>query len=722
MEDGLPSLPVNETLFDDANWAQDIPLPDNEDMDVFSLVETLGLDEDMAMHDVDSLWPVQQGQGEQQHQVHDAQEHQPECQKPVAKRGGQKSTEAQRVERIRARNREAQARYRQKARGQAAELQCSVSTIQSAVTSARERQENLQDQKVLLQQRCSNSSAALDAIRSVSNLIPSTPAVPSHATAGCPETAPGRSRKVPTCAPVEVISPPVTSASTSAGTSLISTKPKRRSTDSIFSSHPVSSIPRPLSSYVHHKSIALSQVGSSAAGQLSRASVDPSGLWDEQELAVTGKLDVRKCVDDFRAAEARSRGCRVSDISWYNQTHVDLGTNLAKAPSSVVGQDTATTGHHLAFSTTFSSGPCIAAFILLYLHLATENSAVIRALDILEGAAPEDIASQLSSCGLDEESSSTDTVFYSKRRRDGTGGSISMPEQSRKTHKGTGEVLASLGLTYKHFDLCHVRCGKDAVLPLRQSVENAFSSTVVRLCGVMPLSLLRRCFEQAIDTIDRMLIGFTKGLRSCPTSSQATPSHSGVSDDSHQASMNGSGTRADTDAQGAGATDHCPCGNFEASKQPSSWEELYTQETNLHAICTMLAVRHQLTAFIDDMQSIVAGSNPTDRLTTRPRLVHHIRQLAEDFCFSEIVCTMDSPKLVFNMIMDAFQPFLGQYYLMDNMHVNLYRKVRPSALQRSLMAEFWLAQANRRRSHDEYIHTARSLLAALPSNRSEDVV
>lgn len=53
---------------------------------------------------------------------------------------------------------------------------------------------------------------------------------------------------------------------------------------------------------------------------------------------------------------------------------------------------------------------------------------------------------------------------------------------------------------------------------------------------------------------------------------------------------------------------------------------------------------------------------------------------------------------------------------MDNMHVNLYRKVRPSALQRSLMAEFWLAQANRRRSHDEYIHTARSLLAALPSN------
>lgn len=124
----------------------------------------------------------------------------------------------------------------------------------------------------------------------------------------------------------------------------------------------------------------------------------------------------------------------------------------------------------------------------------------------------EDIASQLSTCGLDEESSSTDTVFYSKRRRDGTGGSISMSGQSRKAHKSTGEVLASLGLTYKHFDLCNVRCGKDAVLPLRQAVENAFSSTVVRLCGVMPLSLLRRCFEQAIDTIDRMLIGFTKGV------------------------------------------------------------------------------------------------------------------------------------------------------------------------------------------------------------------
>ena len=187
---------------------------------------------------------------------------------------------------------------------------------------------------------------------------------------------------------MEAIPPPVTSASTSAGTSLISTKPKRRPTDSIFTPRPVSSIPRPPSSYVHHKSIALSQVGSSAADQLSRALVDPSGLWDGQEVAVTGKLDVRKCVDDFRTAEAQSCGCGVSDISWYIQTHVDLGTNLAKAPSSVVGQDPATTGHHLAFSTTFSSGPCIAAFIMLYLHLATENSAVIRALDILEGAAP----------------------------------------------------------------------------------------------------------------------------------------------------------------------------------------------------------------------------------------------------------------------------------------------------------------------------------------------
>ena len=33
-----------------------------------------------------------------------------------------------------------------------------------------------------------------------------------------------------------------------------------------------------------------------------------------------------------------------------------------------------------------------------------------------------------------------------------------------------------------------------------------------------------------------------------------------------------------------------------------------------------------------------------------------------DFCFMELLTTVDSPRVVFHIIMDAFQPFFGQYY------------------------------------------------------------
>ena len=33
-----------------------------------------------------------------------------------------------------------------------------------------------------------------------------------------------------------------------------------------------------------------------------------------------------------------------------------------------------------------------------------------------------------------------------------------------------------------------------------------------------------------------------------------------------------------------------------------------------------------------------------------------------DFFFGRIVTRLDSPRIVFTMLMDVFQPFLGQYY------------------------------------------------------------
>lgn len=58
----------------------------------------------------------------------------------------------------------------------------------------------------------------------------------------------------------------------------------------------------------------------------------------------------------------------------------------------------------------------------------------------------------------------------------------------------------------------------------------------------------------------------------------------------------------------------------------------------------------------------VAGSPVGERRVTKAQLLEQSCGFCYDFCFAELIATIDSPKIVFNMIMDAFQPFLGQYY------------------------------------------------------------
>ena len=61
---------------------------------------------------------------------------------------------------------------------QAAELERGISHTQASLASFYERQHQLQSQRNDLKQRFSNSTAVLDAMLSVSSLLPDTPVVP----------------------------------------------------------------------------------------------------------------------------------------------------------------------------------------------------------------------------------------------------------------------------------------------------------------------------------------------------------------------------------------------------------------------------------------------------------------------------------------------------------------------------------------------------------------
>ena len=71
--------------------------------------------------------------------------------------------------------------------------------------------------------------------------------------------------------------------------------------------------------------------------------------------------------------------------------------------------------------------------------------------------------------------------------------------------------MARSGFTDSQIDACSVRCGVGALAPLRETVRRMFSGTVEKFSGIMSGDVLRGCFEWAIVTIDRMLVGFMQG-------------------------------------------------------------------------------------------------------------------------------------------------------------------------------------------------------------------
>jgi hypothetical protein len=58
----------------------------------------------------------------------------------------------------------------------------------------------------------------------------------------------------------------------------------------------------------------------------------------------------------------------------------------------------------------------------------------------------------------------------------------------------------------------------------------------------------------------------------------------------------------------------------------------------------------------------VAQVPACERLTSKAQLLKRNIVGCIDFDFNYLVGTLDSPKILFDMVMDAFRPFLGQYY------------------------------------------------------------
>ena len=126
----------------------------------------------------------------------------------------------------------------------------------------------------------------------------------------------------------------------------------------------------------------------------------------------------------------------------------------------------------------------------------------------------EDVARRLA-CGVSGSSSAhnatscnTGASWRFKRQRDAVCGTALDASDGRpKPLRGMAEILAQAQFTEAQLDACSLRCGVGALVPMRGAVRTIFRKTIARYCGVLPLEVLRRIFEQAIGTGDQVLFG-----------------------------------------------------------------------------------------------------------------------------------------------------------------------------------------------------------------------
>lgn len=115
------------------------------------------------------------------------------------------------------------------------------------------------------------------------------------------------------------------------------------------------------------------------------------------------------------------------------------------------------------------------------------------------------------------ESSHTSAGGHPKRRRDTSGDPLPERAHQARPLRSTAGILAMAGITEAQVDACNMRCGTGGLTPIREAVRNNFRGKVVRFCGLVPVPILRVCFERAIEFADGMLVGFTRRALHCFT-------------------------------------------------------------------------------------------------------------------------------------------------------------------------------------------------------------
>ena len=233
------------------------------------------------------------------------------------------------------------------------QLESGVCSTTCALASARARHLDLLAARKQLTHQCTSSAAALEAVVTVSRLLPSGSApVPQASPVGQDTSA----------AAEATATLPHVHLSTDARAA-VTTIPYQRSSSGVLFGRIGAQVPPPLSSFAFHRAISIHHLEQDVSSTFS----------DSLELSVFN-FNCRHSAGQFQAAEAARCGCGVSDIAWYSYTQIKVTDDCPPEISTSKDEESGSLdGKMLSFSTTFNSGPCVASFLLMYLHISLYN-------------------------------------------------------------------------------------------------------------------------------------------------------------------------------------------------------------------------------------------------------------------------------------------------------------------------------------------------------------
>jgi hypothetical protein len=243
------------------------------------------------------------------------------------------------------------------------QLESTVRSTQFTLSCAHAKRKELLNIRSQVVKQCSTCSRALEAILSVTRLLPAASSASSHQ----PKAESASERSVATAPSLQ------TPAANSLAVAI--THGQRELRRSFFERS--GRVPRPLTSFCYHRAI----------------NVDNLLTHQNSAHSVGREVDYRRLAHQFQIAEATKCGCGISDIAWYCTTHITVARGadsqrvVPKDEAGVCGEcnNVDIRSQQLSLSTTFSSGPCIASFILLYFHLSVENILSKWAVKTLDG-------------------------------------------------------------------------------------------------------------------------------------------------------------------------------------------------------------------------------------------------------------------------------------------------------------------------------------------------